>query len=103
VAELEAAGFIGIQYAKLGASPCFHYQGVEMRETKLLAYKYCSATGRNQVAIYKGPFRELRDDSGRVYRRGERVTIDETTCDLLQNGSAAEQFLFLDEMVSARN
>jgi SAM-dependent methyltransferase len=82
VAELEEAGFVGVNYAKFGASPCFHYLGVEMRETKL-------------VAVYKGPFRETRDDAGRVFRRGERVPVDEATRKLLQTGPAAEQFLFL--------
>jgi catechol 2,3-dioxygenase-like lactoylglutathione lyase family enzyme len=96
VAELEAAGFVGIQYAKFGASPCFHHQGVEMRETKLLAYKPVSSSTGNHVAIYKGPFRELRDDAGRIFHRGVRVTIDEATRDLLQASPAAEQFLFLN-------
>lgn len=96
VADLEAAGFVGVQYAKFGASPCFHYQGVEMRETKLLAYKLGSAVGRSHVAIYKGPFRQLTDDSGRIFRRGERVGIDAATYDLLMSGPAADQFLLLD-------
>jgi catechol 2,3-dioxygenase-like lactoylglutathione lyase family enzyme len=96
VAELEAAGFIGVHYAKFGASPCFRHQGVEMRETKLFAYKPGSAAGQNHVAIYKGPFRELRDDSGRVFHRGERVAVDAATCDLLKTGPAADQFLLLD-------
>lgn len=96
VNELEAAGFVGIQYAKFGASPCFHYSSVEMRETKLLAYQPGSAEQATCLAIYKGPFRESRDDSGRVFRRGERVRIDAATRDLLKRSSAAEQFLFVD-------
>lgn len=96
VSELEAAGFVGVRYSLFGAAPCFHYQGVEMRETKLLAYKPAAAEEATCVAIYKGPFRELRDDAGRVFRRGERVGIDAVTRDLLKAGSAAEQFLLLD-------
>lgn len=96
VAELEAAGFVGVQYAKFGASPCFHYQGVEMRETKLLAYKPGSAVAQSHIAIYKGPFRQLTDDTGRTFRRGERVGIDAATYELLKTGAAAEQFLLLD-------
>jgi catechol 2,3-dioxygenase-like lactoylglutathione lyase family enzyme len=94
VVELEQAGFVGVHYAKFGASPCFHYQGVEMRETKLLAYK-AACGGASHVVLYKGPFRDLRDDLGRVYRRGERVVVDEATCNLLKHGPAAEQFLFI--------
>ncbi|HET6881104.1 MAG TPA: ArsI/CadI family heavy metal resistance metalloenzyme [Pirellulales bacterium] len=96
VAELEAAGFIGVQYSKFRASPCFHYQGVEMRETKLLAFKPSTAGKPSHVAIYKGPFRELHDDAGRVFHRGERVAIDAVTCNLLKSSPAADQFLLLD-------
>lgn len=96
VAELEAAGFTGIRYAKFGASPCFHFQGIEMRETKLLAYKSASGAQAAHTAIYKGPFREVQDDQGRVFRRGERVAIDDATRRLLTTGPAAEQFLVLD-------
>ena len=94
VAELENAGFVGIHYAKFGASPCFHYQRVEMRETKLMAYKP-AAGGVHRAVLYKGPFRELHDDQERVYRRGERVVVDEATYELLKAGPAAEQFLFM--------
>lgn len=95
VAELEQAGFVAVHYAKFGASPCFHYQGVEMRETKLLAFKPTTSSKRTHIAIYKGPFRELRDDAGRVFRRGERVAIEKGIYDLLKTGPAAEQFLLL--------
>lgn len=96
VAELEAAGFTGIHYAKFGASPCFHFEGVELRETKLLAYQPGKLGGSvGHTVIYKGPFRELRDDVGRLYRRGERVMVDAETHELLKSGAAAEQFLFL--------
>jgi catechol 2,3-dioxygenase-like lactoylglutathione lyase family enzyme len=95
LAELEHSGFVGVHYAKFGASPCFHYQQIEMRETKLLAYKPAAADKPTHVAIYKGPFRELRDDSGKVFRRGERVTIGQADYELLKKGPAAEQFLLL--------
>jgi hypothetical protein len=95
IAELEEAGLVGVHYAKFGASPCFHFQGVEIRETKLLAYRPSDPAVAACVAIYKGPFREVRDDTGRVFRRGERVTIDEASRELLISGPAGEQFLFL--------
>ncbi|HEX5446211.1 MAG TPA: ArsI/CadI family heavy metal resistance metalloenzyme [Pirellulales bacterium] len=96
LAELEAAGFTGIHYAKFGASPCFHFAGVELRETKLLANQPGRLGGSvEHTVVYKGPFRELRDDVGRLYRRGERVAVDAETRELLKAGPAAEQFLFL--------
>lgn len=96
VAELEATGFTGIEYTKFGASPCFHYEGVEMRETKLVGYKAATLAGSPFGSVmYKGPFRELCDDQGRVFRRGQRVTVDEATYDSLRSGPTADQFLFL--------
>jgi catechol 2,3-dioxygenase-like lactoylglutathione lyase family enzyme len=95
IAELESTGFVGIHYAKFGASPCFRFSGVEMRETKLLAFQPGSQNA-TCVAIYKGPFRELRDDAGHVFRRGERVPIDQATRNLVQQGAAGAQFLFFD-------
>lgn len=95
VAELEAAGFVGVHYSKFGASPCFHYQGIEMRETKLLAFKPEPSGAARYTAIYKGPHREVRDDTGRVFRRGERVAIDEAGRNLLKSGPAAEEFLIV--------
>lgn len=96
VAELEATGFTGIEYAKFGASPCFHYEGVEMRETKLIGFKPAPLAGSPfGTVMYKGPFRELRDDQGRAFRRGQRVTIDEATYGSLRSGPASDQFLFV--------
>lgn len=97
VAELESAGFVGVHYSKFGASPCFHSQGVEMRETKLLAYKSEPPGNARYTAIYKGPHREVRDDAGRIFHRGERVVIDEAGCNLLRNSPTVDQFLILTE------
>jgi len=101
LAEVEAAGLAGIYLSKFGASPCFHHQGCEMRETKIVAWKprrggADSPSGASRgTVIYKGPFREVLDDTGRSFRRGERVAVDAVTLDRLKSGPAAEQFLFL--------
>ena len=36
-----------------------------------------------QAVMYRGPWREVRDDDGHVYRRGERVAVCAKTYDLL--------------------
>jgi catechol 2,3-dioxygenase-like lactoylglutathione lyase family enzyme len=92
---LEEAGFAGLQLEKFGAAPCFHHDGVEMREMLLTARKVNAAPSGRSLVLYKGPFREVRDDEGNVYRRGERVQVAEQTRDLLRKGTLAEQFLFL--------
>jgi arsenite methyltransferase len=95
LSEIEAAGLVGIYMTKFGASPCFHAEGVEMRETKILAFKPQPTGAATGTVLYKGPFRELSDDLGRTFRRGERVPVDTATWEELKASPAAEQFLFL--------
>jgi catechol 2,3-dioxygenase-like lactoylglutathione lyase family enzyme len=91
---VEEAGFGGLRLEKFGASPCFQHDGVQMREMLLTAVKV-GAGERDRLVLYKGPFREVADDQGNVYRRGERVRVTAQTSDLLRRGPLAEQFLFL--------
>jgi catechol 2,3-dioxygenase-like lactoylglutathione lyase family enzyme len=92
---LEEAGFTALHLAKFGASPCFQHDGVEMREMLLTATRPGTGTERTRVVLYKGPFREVRDDEGNIYPRGERVKVSARTGELLRQGPSAEQFLFL--------
>lgn len=92
--EVQQAGFVDLQLTKLAASPCFQAEGVEMRETKLTARKAGASNGSSQrTVLYKGPFRELRDDEGRVYRRGERVTVSAEVAERLTQEEFADQFV----------
>lgn len=50
-------------------------------------------TARHHV-LYRGPFREVTDSAGRVYRRGCRKPISQRTFDELRRGSLAEHFSF---------
>jgi catechol 2,3-dioxygenase-like lactoylglutathione lyase family enzyme len=92
---LEEAGFQGVQMAKFGAEPCFMQGDAALRELQLVAYKAGPADSVGQVVVYKGPFREVADDAGNVYRRGERTRVGAPAADLLRQGPLAEQFLFL--------
>jgi catechol 2,3-dioxygenase-like lactoylglutathione lyase family enzyme len=93
---LREAGFAGLHFIKFTEAPWFVQDGVEMREVKLAGSKPGPAdAGATRDVIYKGPFREAADETGHVYRRGERVAVPAATWDLLRQGAAAEQFLFL--------
>ncbi len=37
----------------------------------------------NEAVIYRGPFREVRDDDGHVFRRGQRVAVCRKTFEIL--------------------
>jgi catechol 2,3-dioxygenase-like lactoylglutathione lyase family enzyme len=93
---LEAAGFAGIQLTKYGASPCFEAAGAEMRETMIMAVKpEAASNGDGGVAVYRGPFRAVTDESGHTWPRGERVAVCGETWGMLQQPPYAEHFTCL--------
>ncbi len=69
------AGFGDVRLLKFGSAPSFTVQGVELRETIVQAIKPPSEADAEVVVVYKGPFCQLVDDAGRVFRRGERTRI----------------------------
>lgn len=95
VEAVEAAGFEGARLLKLDAKPCFVREGVALRETQLEAWKPAEAMASVGV-VYKGPFRELRDDRGVVYPRGKRVEVAEAEAERLRSPEWAGQFLVLN-------
>lgn len=95
VALVEAAGFEGGRLLKFDAKPCFVRDGVPMRETQLEAWKPSAEPLPAVAVVYKGPFRELRDDGGNVFPRGRRVMIDAAAADRLRSPAWADQFLIL--------
>jgi hypothetical protein len=95
LAVLKAAGFVGMEFAKLGDCGCLEHDGISMREIRLEAHKPAQIAAQDRHVLYKGPFAESVDDQGNVFPRGRRVPVDASTWDLLRRGGAAEQFLFL--------
>jgi hypothetical protein len=98
VALLNAAGFRGVQILEgvagdSGPTP----DGRSPREACVVGYKPRRlAPKRDHVVLYKGPFRQTRDDLGNLYPRGHRVAVDALAWDLLRRGTAAEHFVFYD-------
>lgn len=95
LAVLKAAGFVGLEFARLGDCGCLEHDGISMREVRLRAYKPEVSAVKDRHILYKGPFAQAIDDLGNVFPRGHRVPVDAATWDLLRRGGAAEQFLFL--------
>jgi len=93
---LQAAGFTAIHLEKFGASCCLRQGDVGMRELLLVASKPAgSRFDLVQAVVYRGPFRELRDDHGKVFPRGVAVSVSGAAAELLRGGPAADQFAFL--------
>ncbi len=99
VREVEAAGFVGIRFERLGDHPCFTVNGAEMRETILVAEKPQAPAAPHAAkrrVLYKGPFAQITLDGGLTLRRGEFVLVDENVYHALQT-TASGQFVFAGE------
>ena len=97
-AAVQQAGFTGLFYETLGDVNCISADGVDLRHSLLSARR--PAKDRlpdDQFVLYRGPFEQVRDEAGTVYRRGERVAVTAAVADRLRTGPAAEQFVFLAE------
>src|SRR5207253_2264207 len=75
VALLTAAELADVRMLKFDAAPCFVRDGVGMRELQLEGRKPAAAGEAVCEVLYKGPFRQVEDDAGRVYPRGRRVRV----------------------------
>jgi catechol 2,3-dioxygenase-like lactoylglutathione lyase family enzyme len=85
VGLLEAAGFAGVRLVKFDAGPCFVRDGVGLREQQLEGFKPAGGAGTAEV-LYKGPFRQVTDDAGTVYPRGQRVRVPAAVAAALGDG-----------------
>jgi catechol 2,3-dioxygenase-like lactoylglutathione lyase family enzyme len=94
---LEEAGFVNLALEKFGGTSCFEQDGIGMREMLLSGRKplgVAAPSHGQMVVLYKGPFRQITDDQGQVYRRGERVAVSAATGQQLRAGPYADQFTF---------
>jgi catechol 2,3-dioxygenase-like lactoylglutathione lyase family enzyme len=90
---LERAGFVGMRLIKFDAQPCFVRDGANLREMQLEGFQPAAADSTGLTVLYKGPFRQVTDDTGTVYPRGERVRVSAANAEQLRSGGG-EQFLF---------
>ncbi len=82
----EEAGFHGIAIVKRQREPWRTVEGIEFRSVTVVAHKgkQGECLERNQALIYRGPFKQVEDDDGHVFPRGERVAVCDKTFHLLQ-------------------
>ena len=77
----EEAGFYGVRIDKRDAEPWQTVEGIEFRSVTVTAYKGKEGPclERNQAVIYRGPWREVRDDDGHALERGVPVAVCDKT------------------------
>lgn len=94
----EEAGFHGIRLLKREERPWRIVKGIEFRAVTVEAFKDREGPCLDclQAVIYLGPFREVTDDEGHRFRRGDRVAVCERTFDRLRRPPYAEHFAFIE-------
>jgi arsenite methyltransferase len=96
----ERAGFHGIEILKREEKPWQTIDGIEFRSVTIRAYKgkQGPCMDRNQAAIYFGPWKQVVDDDGHTYFRGQRMAVCDKTFKLLTDpsGPYAGQFAGID-------
>jgi catechol 2,3-dioxygenase-like lactoylglutathione lyase family enzyme len=95
LSALRRAGFGGLFLEKLGDKHCFQVNGVKVREMQVVGWKTAGASWPTVEVVYKGPFEQVTDEEGTVYRRGERVVVSWAQAERLRLGPAADQFTFV--------
>ncbi len=98
----EAAGFVAVRYERWQAEPWRVVEGIEFRSVTLTAVKPegGECIDRGHAVIYRGPYKEVRDEEGHVYPRGARIAVCERTFRLLtdEDGPYAGDFVGIAPM-----
>jgi len=94
----EEAGFYGISIAKRDETPWQIVEGIEFRSVVVLAYKgkQGECWDHNESVIYKGPFKQVSDDDGHIYYRGQRMAVCKKTFEILKSSPYQRDFCFID-------
>ena len=97
----EEAGLFGVTLVERPAAPWRTVEGIEFRSVTVVAYKGKEGPcwDRKQAVVYRGPFREVRDDDGHVLRRGVRVAVCDKTFGLYSRPPYAEHFAPVEPLV----
>lgn len=92
-----AAGFAAVTYDKYEVSPWRVVNGITFRSATLTAVKPRLAD-HDETAyelVYRGPFASITDETGRSYRRGERVRVSAEQHQLLTGPAYGDAFIDL--------
>ena len=83
----EDAQFYGVEILKREEKPWQVIDGIEFRSMTIRAYKGKEGEcwERKQAVVYKGPWKQVRDDDGHTYCRGERMAVCDKTYQILTN------------------
>lgn len=83
----EDVGFHGVRILDRGDKPWATVEGIEFRALTVEAFtgKAGPCLERHQAVLYKGPWKEVKDDDGHALRRGEPTAVCDKTYHLYQS------------------
>jgi hypothetical protein len=95
---LSQARFVDCRLTTFRSGPCFQFEGISLRETKIVAVKPTVPSESGHVNIvYRGPFAEIRDDYGNIWRRGEQQSVSATRWEELKRFGLETSFTQIPE------
>jgi catechol 2,3-dioxygenase-like lactoylglutathione lyase family enzyme len=95
---LESTGFTDIKLTTFRSGACFEYKGHPLRETKLECQKPTVSDNNECTVVYKGPFKQITDDEGNVFQRGQHTLISSHRWASMKASSMSEMFVELPEV-----
>ena len=83
----EEAGFYGVEILSRAEEPWQVIDGVEFRSLTVRAFvgKEGPCVERNQAVVYRGPWKQVKDDDGHTILRGQRMAVCDKTFRLMTN------------------
>jgi hypothetical protein len=82
---LERAGFLGVRMLKFDGKPCFQRNGADLRELQLEGWRPVEVAGQRVAVLYRGPFRQVSDDAGNTFVRGEWAQVSAAAAERLRS------------------
>ena len=95
------AGLYGVEIVARQAEPWAVVEGIEFRSMTLVAHKGKEGPcwEHNEAVVYNGPWREVVDDDGHVFRRGQRTAVCRKTFGLMTREPYASSMTGIEPLV----
>jgi len=95
---LTETGFVDCRLTTFRSGACFQLDGQPLRETRIVAIKPLVHMETDHVGlVYRGPFSEIRDDYGHVWRRGELTDCSARRWDELKKTGFESSFTMIPQ------
>jgi len=100
--SLATVGFYGIELLRRDSEPWRESAGIEFRRVAVGAQKGKEGPcwEHFQAVMYRGPFKNVEDDDGHVYERGQQTAVCKKTFEILQRDPYRSAFEYSEPRIS---